>query len=516
MDLMKEKKLSAVALLFSLLILAPVIILFLESLGDGQGGVTVKSFEVLNLSPRQLSMLRDSLITASGAMTCSVIVGIPLAFLLCRTNMFGREFFKNIYLLPLMLPPYIQAIVWTRFPGMEQGIYSIPGAIFIFTLSFFPFTTLIASSGFKAMDHRLEEAAMLHHKKALVLRKITLPLVFPHIACGAILVFVFSIVNFEVADILRLKVYPLEIFIHFSAFYDEKGATVLSLPLIGATMAFVWIQMWTMRGKSYLNMARHAESGRLYDLGAWRYVAALYPFVLLSVCLSVPVYMLAKNAGPPGSYAQAWASGAGAVFYSLGVSAAGAAAMTVCAVPVSYYLVRNTGKIRTFVDFAVQIPFGVPSIVLGIGMITLWNRPFLDFLYGSSAIVVLAMVTAYSPFVIKVISAQIMRIDRDLEDAGRMGAGPVKVFSRILLPLILPAVVAGFVVGFVLSLSNLGTSLLLAAPGKTTLPMAIYNYMHYGADEMVCALSLFLLVLMAVPLFIGGLCYRMLPEYKKW
>jgi len=515
MNLMGDKKLLAVVLAFSALILSPVIVLFLGSISDGQGGISLKSLDVLFLSPRQLGMLKDSLIAASGTMTCSVIIGLPLAFLLCRTNMFGRVFFKSTCLLPLLLPPYIQAIVWKRFPGMEQVIYSIPGAIFVFTLSFFPFVILIASSGFKAMDHRLEEAAMLHHKKTLVLRKITLPLVFPHVACGAILVFVFSIVNFEVADMLRLKVYPLEIFIYFSAFYDEKAATVLSIPLIAATMLFVWAQMLAMRGKSYVNMARHSTNGKLYDLGRWRLVMALFPLSLVFVSLILPVYMLAKGAGSVNTYVDAWAGGAGAVFYSLGVSAAGAAAMVACAVPVSYYLVRHTGKIRTFVDFAVQLPFGVPSIVLGIGMITLWNRPFLDFMYGSSAMMVLAMVTAYSPFVIKVISAGIMRIDRNLEDAGRMGAGPARVFSRILWPLILPAIVAGFVVGFVLSLSNLGTSLLLAAPGKTTLPMVIYNYMHYGADETVCALSLYLLALMAVPLSIGGLCYRLLPDQNK-
>jgi iron(III) transport system permease protein len=182
---------------------------------------------------------------------------------------------------------------------------------------------------------------------------------------------------------------------------------------------------------------------------------------------------------------------------------------------VSYYLVRNTGKLRTFLDFAVQLPFGVPSIVLGIGMITLYNRPVLDFFYGSSALVILAMVTAYSPFVVKVVSAQIMRIDRDLEDAGRMGAGRVRVFSRVLWPLMLPGVIAGFVVGFVLSLSNLGTSLLLVAPGKTTLPMVIYNFMHYGADETVCALSLFLLGLIAVPLIFGSLCHGIMPDKYK-
>ena len=76
--------------------------------------------------------------------------------------------------------------------------------------------------------------------------------------------------------------------------------------------------------------------------------------------------------------------------------------------------------------------------------------------------------------------------------------------GRIVIPLIRPGLAAAFFIGFVLSLGDLGTTLLIMPPGRSTVPVKIYNLMHYGADQMVAALCL---LLIGVILAFAGIFY---------
>ncbi len=511
---MIEKKLAWLTALFSVFVLAPIIVLLFGAFGSEDGGASASSLGLLKLTSRQWLLLGRSVLLGMGAGLGSIFIGAPLAFLFYRTDMWGRNFFRKIYLLSLVLPPFVQAIVWSRLPmaggiGPSRGVYGLWGALFVYILSFYPIVTVLVSSGLQAIDNELEETARLQRGPLAVIRKITLPLVFPHIACGGILVFVFCIANFEVADILGVKVYPLEIFIYFSAYYDEKSATILSLPLVGVTLFLVWAQMHYMGRKSYVNLGRLKNQLVIaYPLGRFRHMLSLFPTTIIGLSLILPVFYLFQGVGSLESFVKALNGGAGALWYSLWVSMTSALVMVIIAFPVAYYLVRFSGWRSKVMNYLVQAPFGFPSIVLGIGLIVLWNRSFLDAVYGTSLLLVIAMATAYSPFVVKIIGSGILRIDEDMESAGRMGAKPWRVITKVVLPLAAPSIAVGWAVGFVLALSNLGTSLLIVAPGRSTLPITIYNYLHYGADEMVCALSLLLVAIMAVPLLVAVPIYK--------
>lgn len=286
--------------------------------------------------------------------------------------------------------------------------------------------------------------------------------------------------------------YPIEIFINFSAYYDIRAATLLSLPLISVTLLLVWGQMGCMRGKSYVSFERRDAVS--YEMGRSKPLLSLFPCVILTLAALMPLGILFKESGRLDNYVKAFQTSYEQILYSISISAIAAFLMICFSVPVSYYLERTRGTLRTFLDYLTQLPFGLPSIVMGIGLIHVWNREGLDRIYESSAILIIAFVSAYSPFVIKIISAKIRQINPEFEEAAHLGTGSsLKVFWHIFLPLAFPGIMAGFLTGFVLSLSNLGTALLVIAPGKATLPLTIYNFMHYGAEEMVFALSLLLL-----------------------
>lgn len=492
-----------IVLPFAIFILAPILFLFKESLLDDAGQLTVENLKILGATSRQLGLMKTSLLLAGFTSLSSLIIGVPLAFVLHRTDIWGKKFLTIACLLPLLMPPYIQALVWTSLS--VPFIHTLPGAVFVFTLSFFPFVTIITGSGLHSVDASVEEAALMARGRVATFIKVTLPLIMPHIMAGAIIVFVFTIINFEVPDILRIMVYPVEIFIHFSAYYDEKTATLLSTPLICLTLVLIWGQMVYMKNRPYVVMATAPLYGRtVFSLNRLRLPFFFMVFVLIGVAVFIPLGFLLKG-GSIENYLTVFENAKNHIFYSIMIAFFSALIMTGFSFVVSYYLVRTTGMLSRVLDYIVQLSFGVPSIVLGIGLIHVWNREWSDSIYGSSWILIFAFVSGYSPFVIKVISAKIYQIHTQWEEAAFLGTGSrIKTLIHIVLPLSLPGIIAGFFIGFVLSLFNLGTALLVIPPGKGSLPISIYNFMHYGAMDAVYAQSV---ILIAIAVSVGALLY---------
>ncbi|WP_300461104.1 iron ABC transporter permease [Desulfobacula sp.] len=497
------RHLLLIILPFVLFILSPLLFLLTTSVVDDTGQLTLEHLKILAVTSRQLGLIKNSLLLAGSTSLATVLIGVPLAFFIHRTDIWCKKCLAAVCLVPLLLPPYIQALLWT---GVSVPyIHTLAGGVFIFTLSFFPFVTIITGSGLQATEGLVEEAALMARGRLATIWNVTLPLVAPHITAGAIIVFVFTIINFEVPDILRITVYPVEIFIHFSAYYDEKTATLLSLPLIGLTMALIWWQMMVMRNKSYIALGFSRTGQPIFSLGRLRMPCFIGLLSMVTLCVILPLGVLIKGAGGMETYIKAFQSSRDHIYYSVAVAGASALIMTGFSFIVSYYLVRTRGWISTGLDYLIQLSLGIPSIVLGIGMIHVWNREWTDSVYTSTWILIFAFVSGYSPFVVKVVSAKISQIHPEWEEVAIMGTGSrIRTLLGIVLPLATPGLMAGFFIGFILSLFNLGTALLVVPPGKGTLPISIYNFMHYGAMETVYAQSL---ILIAIAVTCGGILY---------
>ena len=128
-----------------------------------------------------------------------MIIGTFLAFLFEYTNLPFKKAFRALSFLPFLIPPYILAIAWIIFLGAEKAylnfnlplsIYNSQTAVFILTLAFFPLVTLIVLFSLRNVDRNLEESARLFYAQNKVLRKITLPLIAPHVLMAGFFVFV--------------------------------------------------------------------------------------------------------------------------------------------------------------------------------------------------------------------------------------------------------------------------------------------------------------------------------------
>ena len=526
---MKQQNLlyAIIFFLFFVIVLLPVFTMFAGSIWV-EGRISFENYANLLLDQRQIALMQNSLWLCLGTTFCCLVLGVPLAFLASRTNLWGRKILGLIYVLPVLIPPYIHAIVWTHLLSkngflnhslmallaLEEppfNIHGLGGAIFVMTLAYFPFVTLMTASGLRSLDRGVEEASLLRHGAWRTIKGITLPLIAPHILCGALFVFVFSALNVGVPDILRVHVYPLEIFIQFSAYHNAKAAVALALPLVVATLFMVLLQKRYMKDRPYLSLAAGFDQARPYDLDGLKTGAFTFCVVWVFLSVVTPVVTLLVIAGPLSTYMKVLETSKEQIWYSVSVAAAAASLMLLFAFFVSYFIERAPGRGKGLAEFATLIPFAIPATALGIGMIKVWNRPLTEFIYGSSLIIILGYVAHFIPFATRVTISSLKQVNPRLEEAAALvTSNGFGLLGKVILPLVKPGLLVGFFVGFVLSLGDLGTTLLITPPGKSTVPVKIYNLMHYGAEHMLAALSLLMIGL--ITMFSGGfyLAYRKL------
>jgi putrescine transport system permease protein len=100
-------------------------------------------------------------------------------------------------------------------------------------------------------------------------------------------------------------------------------------------------------------------------------------------------------------------------------------------------------------------------------------------------------------------------MDESLEEAARdLGAGPVRVFFDITLPVIAPALISGWLLAFTLSLDDLVIASFVSGPGASTLPMVIFSKVRLGVSPDVNALATIIIVIVAIAVTIAGLLLR--------
>jgi len=506
--------------IFAVVVFFPLGDLVLEAVFP-EGGLDLSTLPDLLLTSRQWDLLGSSVLLATGASMLAALVGVPYAFLCQKTDLPGRSFFAIAYLIPLLIPPYMQAIVWSRLLANNSAlniflmdifgwtvppldVHSLPGAMFVLAIAYFPFVTLLTLSGLKTLDLNLEEAASLQRGGMSAVLRVTLPLVRPQITAGILFVFVFSIVNFAVPDILRVKVYPVEIFIEFSAMYNEQAAILLGLPLLGITLLAITLLTRTMGDRSYVSFGAGFGDAVYHRMESMRVLAAVFCGLVLVIAVIVPAGALANLAGAWGTYWKAISSSSGQIGTSFILAVTAAALMTAFSLFVAMAIDQSRGVWKTLAEYLTQIPFALPPIILGIGMIKLWNRPALDWLYGTSLIVILGYVAHFIPFTVRAVYSNLQQLNPRLVEAALLAhPGRLLLTGKIVLPLLRNGLLTGFFIAFILAMGELGVTLLVIPPGTATIPVKIYNFMHYGAEATVAALCLILLALQL--LFAGGL-----------
>jgi molybdate transport system permease protein len=208
-------------------------------------------------APGVLAALRLSLITASLATAVSLLLGVPLAWVLARVPFRGRRLVRALVTLPLVLPPVVGGVALLLVLGRRGLVGSWLDATVGVTLPFttagvvvaeafvaMPFLVLSVEGALRGADDRYEDAAAtLGASRWTAFRRVTLPLVAPGIAAGAVLCWARALGEFGATITFAgnfpgtTQTMPLAVYLALET--DPSAAIVLSLLLLAVSIAIL-------------------------------------------------------------------------------------------------------------------------------------------------------------------------------------------------------------------------------------------------------------------------------------
>ena len=485
-------------LLFGAVVFSPLAALLLASsqaLSEGQSAWLRLMFP----SERQFTLLLRSVGLSIGVAVFDLLLGILIVCAVWRWNRCWA-WVRWMPLALLALPPYVHALAWndllywlTRWTGLfsPTGVW-VSG--WVMAMAFLPVGVGLALIGLETVAPVLVDAARIHHDDMTTLWRVALPLAGPLLAAGGSLIFLLSLMDYSVPSLFGVNVYALEIFAEFSASHEPVRAFLLATPLLVLSAVTLFTAQRFLRRSAHLPVRggspwstppRWSSGFTLAQYGALA-VWAVQTLLLLTT--------LARLTWTGEGLLSTLQPALRELVFSFGI--AGAAALL--SLPLAWFLLDGTGRrVQPHaLGWLLFLPVAIPAPLVGIGLVTLWNRPALNVLYATAWMPVLAALARFAPLAILLTLAQQQRVDPMLWDAARIyQANDRHMTWRVRLPLLAPGLLAGASLVFALTLGELGATLIVAPPGQSTLTLRIYNYLHYGAGDVVAGLCLVVVLL---------------------
>jgi iron(III) transport system permease protein len=380
-----------------------------------------------------------------------------------------------------------------------------------------PFIVLGLSAGFTNIDPCFEEAAEVEGASGF--RRfftVTLPLCTPSYLAGAVIVFLWPFTDWLTPLILgQIDFLPsvayINIAYHFTDMHRKyMGIVAVVVAAIVCISLFLLARWWVER-KKYTGLSkgttsegRVIEPGTLVKLGAYVYMifitglVLLIPIVLGIAAFSrtwvfevLPTHWTLENfrlilLESPGLIKNSFLfSGIALVF---GVA---------FGLPAAYLIVRTRVPGRDALDFVITLMLAFPGIAVGVSyLLAFWNIPYVNFQLAKLWIIMpLALFARRLPYFLRMAHSSYLQLDPSLEEASEVsGAGRLRTFFYISLPLLLKGVLVGVVMFFIMAFQEISTAIFLYRGGWETLPIGIYLNWHRGMEFGIAAAMAFLMI----------------------
>ena len=480
--------------------------------------------------------LTNTLITGSLSMVFGILIAFPLAWLVGRTNMYGRKFFRSLFVMTYMVPPYVGAMAWLRLLNPTVGnlnvfiqnilglskppfnIYSIGGLVWVLTTFYYPYAFITISRAMEKMDPSLEEASRISGASPFkTLITITMPMMAPSIVAGALLVFISAASCYGIPSIIGApgKIYTVTTriisFVYIGSQEGLSDATTLAVFLMIIANIVLYFSTIVIGRKQYITVSGKSMRPNIVDLGKWRifFTALITIFALVIVIipfLTVAATSITVNMGKGLTLDNItfinWSriltrktilQGSWNSLVS-GSIAATAGMIISCAM--AYFLIRTNIKGRRIPDFLITVGSGTPSVVIALGLITAMSGKFGINIYNTLSIMIIAYMIKYMLMGMRTVVSAMSQISPSLEEASQIsGAKWLRVFKDITIPLIGPSVVAGWFLIFMPSFYELTMSTLLYSNNTKTLGVELYTYQTYNSQQIASALATAILIM---------------------
>ena len=451
------------------------------------------------------SALFRSLFVSSVSTVTSLLVGVPIAYLMTRYNVWMKKYIHIFIIMSLMSPPFIGAYSWIMLFGRAgvvtsffddvlgialPSIYGKLGIILVFTFKLFPYVYLYTSGAMGSIDSSLEEAAEnLGSSKLRRLFTVTIPVIIPSIAAGAIMVFMTSLADFGTPMLLGEGYMVLPVLV-YNEYMSEIGgnaylASALSVIVVLCSTTVLLVQKHLVSKKNYVMTAMRPPQ-EIQLRGVKRFLAtfpvALVTFIgiLPQIVVIVTSFIKADFTGFVGGFSL---DSYMTIFNRLGTNIKNTFLFSTIAIVfiiiigmlISYIIVRQKGAAGQIMDMLIMFPFVIPGAVLGISLIVAFNKePVI--LTGTAAIMIIAFVVRKLPYTVRSGSAFLQQMDPSVEEASiNLGVSPMKTFFTLTARLMAPGILSGGILSWITCINELSSSVMLYGGKTSTISVAIYT-----------------------------------------
>ena len=523
-------------LLFQLL---PVVYIAVKAVFP-EGRFSLETMERLYTYPLNLEALKNTLIASFATMVLGTLIAFPLAWLVGRTNLYGRKFFRGLFVITYMVPPYVGAMAWLRLMNPNVGtvnlwlralfrlsdapgplnVYTLPGMIWVLTTFYYPYAFITISRAMEKMDPSLEEASRISGASPLkTVFTVTLPMMMPSLIAGALLVFVSAASCYGIPSIIGIpgNVSTVTTRIVEYVSLGQKGmndATALSVFLMAVALVILFISDVVLAKRQYITVSGKSVRPAIVELRRWRLpitllvalfalIVVFLPFLtILTTSFKVDIgkSMLDARNFTLANWSTVFARNEtlGCLKNSLIFASVAATVGLVIACVMSYLLQRTKIKGRSIPNFLITLGSGTPSVVIALGLIMTMRGNFGVNIYGTAYIMIIAYLIKYLMMGMRTVVSAMSQIHVSLEECSQIaGASWLRTMRRVTGPLIFPSIAAGWFLIFIPSFYELSMTTLLYSSTTKTIGFQLYEYWTFTSQPMSCAMAVGILMLIA-------------------
>jgi iron(III) transport system permease protein len=507
------------------------------------GDWSVDGFVDAYTEPATYELFWNSTVYSFSVTTISLVLAVFFAWVVTQTNTPGRRFVTPMMVTLIALPFLFFGISWAMLGNASTGLLnqllrlvvpvevgpldvrSWPGIVAVAVLKITAINYVLMLGVFRTLDPALREASLMAGvSRVATFFRIELPVLAPVLLALALMGFVRGLESFDVPLLLGapagIEVFSTQIYgylrNHFPPAYAQASALSVLVMII---MAVLVVLMWRFLGKrDFTTLGGKGQRIELVDLGRRKYLCTAAVVVFALLALAFPLVQLVL--GSVQSVFGVLSSGLTLEHYRtvLGepevVSALQNTAFVVVvggflavalATLIGYIVQRSTSKLRWVLEGATWLPWAVPGVVLGLGMLWAYlSVPVLRSLFATIWLVMLGLIVVATPVAVRLANAAIAQVHEQLEEAARVhGAGRLRAVAEVVLRLILPSLLAGWLICGVVMAGELAVPVLLSGPNSQTVPVVLLEMTESGRSSEAAAVFTLMLAAMAAVLLLA-------------
>jgi iron(III) transport system permease protein len=534
----------------ALFVLYPVLVILVDSFVAGPIGTprhwSLDGWRAAFSDPTMLNAVANTAKVLVANESISLPSAVLIAWLLARSDLPLRGTLEFAFWVTFFLPSLSVTLGWIVLLDPQNGllnqlatalpfvtkppfnIYSFWGIVWAhISSSSLAIKVMLLTPLFRNLDGTFEEAARCSGAgRWQTLSRIVIPAVAPGILTVLVLSLIRAMQTFEIEMVLgppfNFWVFGTKIYT-FVAQVPPEFASATALAVIGFAIItpLIFLHRWLATRTDYTAITGR-ERTQPMPLGRWRW-PIFAAVALLAVTITVlPVVFLVTasfmklfgffNIAAPWTDAH-WHAVFSDDFFlralanTLELASGTALGSIVLSSLAAYFAVRSRYRGRGTLDFLSWLPFAIPGILLGVGLLYVFlGNPLLRMLYGSIALMILAMVIAGMTLGTQILKTAILQLGAALEEAARAsGASWWYGFRHVIVPILMPTLVLVGVINFIAASRDIASIALLASNSSKTVSLLQLDYMVDGRWEDAAVVSVVVILVTTGAAFLARL-----------